>query len=962
MKGLKLFLAACLFVPTFDGAMAVDTPRNTTRTTQSGRGTAQMGTRKATQQTNANQRGGNVISRTASNKNVVSRTTATQSNEKSRTQTTASRNRTSVAARTAKTPNAFTRATNAIFSRVSAHPGTKSRAAATNPTRETIMQRNFSKCKTVFFECMDEFCAQKNAQLKRCACSARANEFNATQKSLDKIQDKLLDFSQHLLKVNMDPADAAVINQASEGEKAYLATKDKTASKKLLDEIAKKLNSDFDSAESGGGVGALSWSLNMDSAFDSVDSFSGISTTAKNGTALRNAALPICREMAAEVCADDDISLVENSYTMAIEQDCNTVKKAYDTQTQAARTKVLESGALLDMTRLNTYQENNADDILTCKSKMLDMLTNTSVCGNNLTKCLDISGRYINPTTGEAFLSPDLIHLSTLIIRPSSTDSWAAVPANSSFITYLNSKKKYLESATKNCQEIADDVWDTFIEDALAKIKLAQEAKLEEVRQSCTTLLSECIANANENLENFDSRAMSTFGVWTDKTANAMCERVKTSCGAIVDNTTIDPASGLLTWTDGTTQIAAMETYDRIINTCRQIGRDCIINSCKSITGNFGLCESIHGSVNRHAILARRACWNDVENCVAAASDESIEQIRALLPYNNVPSELYGAMYRFDGYAETTPDDANADNVYDVCRETCSGADNQTVECYRCRLTEQIWGNCQFEPKNAEYNPILMPQDPNKTTLLSWFAQNTHTENAANSCSISMCPAGTYDYVIGNSVVCLDGDHVVQCPGNTYRQCLALIEVSSDINNCCESGVTDSFGNCCISGTNTVRLHNDTDTYDEPICNPTGSTDMVFLGTNATTDVFCAGTIQENDSTDCSGDVCSNDTIKCVGKYITVDTSHFYNNPTCDGTDCYTISGTDPNATITTTHTNNYSMNYYIGMSNTEDDYCNAMNSPANYCKLNNPTPTWSTTSGSCPTTDPDNWLIDTMQ
>ena len=94
------------------------------------------------------------------------------------------------------------------------------------------MTRDFGKCKTVFFDCMDEFCANKDAQLKRCACSTRANEFTATQKSLDNAEDKLLDFSQRLLHVNMDPDDAAVINRASEGEAAYYATADKTASKK----------------------------------------------------------------------------------------------------------------------------------------------------------------------------------------------------------------------------------------------------------------------------------------------------------------------------------------------------------------------------------------------------------------------------------------------------------------------------------------------------------------------------------------------------------------------------------------------------------------------------------------------------------------------------------------------------------------------------------------------------------
>ncbi|MBO4672528.1 MAG: hypothetical protein J5608_02660 [Alphaproteobacteria bacterium] len=940
MKGLKLFLAACFIVPMFDGAMAADTPRNTARATQSGRGNTTVSTARKTAQQTTKQRtptNNNVISRTATSKSVVTRTTQKTTPEKSRTATVAPRKTTTTVARSTKKPNALTRAANALFSRVPTKNSGKSRAATT-VTRESIMQRNFSKCKTVFFECMDEFCAQKNAQLKRCACSARAGEFTSTQKSLDAVEDKLSDFSQHLLKVNMDPADAAVINQESEGERAYNQTKDKTASKKILDEIAKKLNTDFNSAENGTGLGALSWSLNADSAFDSVDSLAGVSTTAKSGTALRNAALPVCREMAAEVCADDDISLVENSYTMAIEQDCNTVKKAYETQTQAARTKVLEGSALLDMTRLNTYQENNADDILTCKSKMLDMLSNTSVCGENLTKCLDISGRYINPTTGEAFLSPDLVKLATLIVRPSSTDSWVGVPANSSFVTYLNSKKKYLESATQNCQAIADDVWDVFIEDALAQIKLAQNAKLEEVRQSCTTLLTECITNANENLTNFDSRALSTFGVGTDKTANALCTKVKASCSGIMAYTPDENSSDIAdTWTQGTTEIAAMETYDRIINTCRQLGRDCIVNSCKSITGNFGLCESIHGSVNRHAILTRSACWDEVYNCVAQASEESITQIHSLLPYNDVPRNLYAKMYRFDGYG-TPQNNAphTADNVYDICKENSSNlgspcgianTDAQTVECYKCRLAEQIWGNCQQIPENQAYNPILIPSDPNKTTLLSWFANNTHTADQPDSCSVSMCPAGYTVYASSDGVQCLDADNVVPCTNNSIP-CFQALQITTPMNhkNCCPTNYKDSWGNCCLSNQVSTTISNYANLSFNPnmdninICVPSNTARVTLLhsyspsnGTNKY--ILCTGNIYST-----SEDI--QDQVRCDGTYIILE---------CVGNKCYYDKVTPASDTVE----HHYQLNYFIAIDRGQpsydmNNYCAAATTPSN--------------------------------
>ena len=47
------------------------------------------------------------------------------------------------------------------------------RAAATVNVEKmaNIKSKDYSKCKTVYFECMDEFCANKDSNLRRCACS-----------------------------------------------------------------------------------------------------------------------------------------------------------------------------------------------------------------------------------------------------------------------------------------------------------------------------------------------------------------------------------------------------------------------------------------------------------------------------------------------------------------------------------------------------------------------------------------------------------------------------------------------------------------------------------------------------------------------------------------------------------------------------------------------------------------------
>ena len=784
-----------------------------------------------------------VSARTTSN--VLPRTTSTPSSVVSvpaRTATARTATTTNRAIRTATAPTTTARRNGAVSAsraatsvRAGATPTVAQNATRRNTssatrisraaiTAEEIMNRDYTTCRQVFYDCMDEFCANKDSQLKRCACSARANDFDQIRSQLDAAEDKLLDFSQRLLVVNMDAEDAAAISQATEGELAFHQD-DTSASKQLLDEIADKLNTTFDTSNFDANLAPISLSLNIDAAFDNLDPLSGTSTTAKSGTDLYNAALPVCREMAMEVCANEqELSIAESGYQMLIEQDCTTVARAYETQKSQTREQIRESSALLDMSRLDDYQTRNSDDILTCKSKMLDLLTNTSVCGENMEKCLDISGQYIDPSTGEAILTPNLANLANLITRPTGNQTWTSAPGNEKFVSYLNSKKIFLESATENCQDIADTVWDQFIDDALAQIKLAQDKKLEEVRQSCTTLTAQCLSDAAETLEDFDSRALSIFGIEADKTAKQMCSDIQNACTALLN--TVDTEQN---WATGVTEIATDKTYETILSTCREIGRNCIVQSCKSISGNFGLCESIDTSVNRKSIINRTACWAEVRDCVASAGLESIDKITAQLidngTINTENGAFYDVLYGPDLDIAVTPNDSscitNADKdncIYDICANDC-GYDTakeeytllNTDRCRTCRLAERIWGNCEAAPSADlrlpdAHNQIKVIDNSDNDTLMSWFAKNTNTDDEIDSCRDTSCGPGyqaKYDPDT-NTISCvlatlLSGDGI-QCPTNEFwRVNYGNEEIQ---NNCCKTtngtaGGRDVFGNCC---------------------------------------------------------------------------------------------------------------------------------------------------------------------
>ena len=915
MKNLKLLFGVCLGVLVLRGARGVDydeiaraasrTSAQNVSTTTPMRGAntiiqsqkSNTATTSRSNTTNARTTTTNVTEPRNATKSVATRSTTVtpRTNVVSRATTpsvTASTVRQTTTARTGANSRNATPARRSPARTTNARTGrTVSRAAKTNES--PVLNTNYTRCRTIYYECMDEFCANKDVNLRRCACSSRANEFESVKKNMSKFEDKMLDFNQRLLLVNMDAEDVDAINTATEGEEAFYATKDKTKSKKALDEIAKKLNTTFGDDTAGVSLAPISLSLNIDSAFDTVDSFMGSDTTTKSGTALYNAAIPICRETAMEVCTEDELSLAVSGYLMLMEQDCNTVQKAYQAQADTARSKVFESGALLDISRLDAYQTRNSDDILTCKRKMMEMLTNTTVCGANMEKCLDMTGKYIDPSTGTAFLTPNLSDLGSLITRPDVNQSWTTANGVGKFITYLKSKKQFLAPAMENCQDIADRVWDAFIEDALAQIKLAQDAKLEEVRQACTTLTTECLTNAYDSIGEFDARSLSVFGVTADRTVNAMCANVRNSCTALLGST------GDTNWESGISNVATTKTYETIISSCTQVARNCIIQSCRSISGNFGLCNDIYLSPNRHAILERTACWPELLACVASAGNDTILEIMATL--GKEPTDNFYADLEYRNYI------ANISNLDDICSDDnhCS-ATSSDAECATCRIAERIWGNCEEQPLNTigdgegtSHNHIWMPRVKNDT-ILSWFAINTGTAHPdgttsdANSCVNTRCTSGNYyPSHLGpdpQNQICIPEDDTsnnittdgLYCPNPYHR-----MPVQSNLTNCCFDNSTDYWhhifmgpsdnnarGACCETGN--VRTDNDIG----QVCMPNNVTKIKLLATSTQGNkkIVCIGA--DNDfggggGTGDNGEFPNGIQVRCNGTFIVIDGNEY---------------------------------------------------------------------------------------
>ncbi|MDR2268724.1 MAG: hypothetical protein LBD94_00895 [Rickettsiales bacterium] len=719
--------------------------------------------------------------------------------------------------------------TTARVARAAIPGAARSRAAVANKVVGTSISPTYSVCRETYFSCMDEFCANKDATLRRCACSVRMHDFDDDKKKLETAQTKLTDFNERLLAVNMDEEDVEAMVESTEGEDAY-NTEDKSASQKVLDEILKKINAKTTDALQTQSLAALDLSISnvTGDMFDSVDSMLGASMTTKEGEALYRAALPICVEMANEVCEPADIKIVQSAYQMSIEQDCNTLTKNYESLKSGALSKAKEASALLDMSRLTNYQTRNSGDMVGCTKQMMEVMNTDSVCGENLGKCLDWSGKYIDPLTGSAILSENLAKLGNILTMPGGDGKWATIESNADMIRFLESKKTYIEPAMKNCEEIQTAVWENFIEYALAKIKVAQNQKLESMRQNCTPLVGQCKSETVQSIKDFDSRALSIFSIAADTTVNKMCADIQSACGALMSSldsnsdTNSESGNESSTWASSMESIDLQRTYEAVLQNCKIVGQECVKMQCQTVESQFGLCLDSSSPQRRNVlndILDNNYCYTEVEKCVGMVPTGDLEKIEEM-------REGYGD---FNSKPTIIPEPEEDKEQEEPRYPNGDDTDIKT------KIAKNIWGGCSH--KLTYPDSKIRYEDVFNDTVLAWFKGYTNdscfsgycpddqiflwNEQGGTSCESNPFASSAYEMCsnsidemesggivknadatnqvsINNGIYDLDSIVLVHKGGINGRMYYQESETeTSYFTNCCFSGKKDSFGNCC---------------------------------------------------------------------------------------------------------------------------------------------------------------------
>ena len=501
----------------------------------------------------------NVSARSAATKTTVARTgratAVKQANMANRSATTS--------VRSATTPARAGTVTKANLGR-SAVPGIKNNARsaskavsnlgmarAANMARATAVFNDISKigggygqCRDSYATCMDQFCANANDTFRRCYCSQKFTEFQETEATFEEIKLILQSFEDNELN--------AVDKTAAEVSAMYTATPGEAAIKKDVSSAAEKLNNitellsgkkktaepkkqstslDFSSLSTGFSVDMdnLWGGGSVDSLFGGGSKRGGPNMAEMSGQELYNEANKQCLEITADSCTSNALlNMATSSYTIMITQDCNLYEKKLDAQRQAIQNTVREASKMLTAARLEEHRSHNSADVNECLSKVQTAMTMDTACGANYKRCLDPSGQYISPSTGEPIYSPLLFKLVEVINLYDPDD-----PKNTEFKTWLDGKRIYAETALDSCRGIADTVWSEFKSYAIIEIAQAQDEKIEQVKTSCVQTMADCYDKESGGLKNLDTTSAQSAGAIAANAARAMCSDKVAACAAL---------------------------------------------------------------------------------------------------------------------------------------------------------------------------------------------------------------------------------------------------------------------------------------------------------------------------------------------------------------------------------------------------------------------------------------------
>ncbi len=282
--------------------------------------------------------------------------------------------------------------------------------------------------------------------------------------------------------------------------------------------IASTLHDNSDSAQKLAGISevltntkskALSTQGTLDIAGDinaiwaTTDLTSGAQLANLTGETLYNAVHSQCVDLIAPQCASTaTLNMVVAAYGMYIENDCATLQAALEKKYTQANAAIRNAESEMQSARLENYDAHNSTAINDCIAQVRKDITAETACGADYVHCLDVSGRYLNRDTGEPIYTADFYQLESAI---SLSGDILNNQSNRMIVNTLNQKRAFAKRGLETCRDLADDVWDEFMRQAITEIYQGQQERIRQVKNECLDVVNQCYDTQSKSLKDFSN-------------------------------------------------------------------------------------------------------------------------------------------------------------------------------------------------------------------------------------------------------------------------------------------------------------------------------------------------------------------------------------------------------------------------------------------------------------------------
>lgn len=302
----------------------------------------------------------------------------------------------------------------------------------------TSSSSSVSDCKTLYSECMDQFCNKDIQEGGRCECS---DEMLTYEDILTKINDADKK-AKEIATVGVEKIQLGAKSEyVFTGTKTYDDDKDSNKTNQIDMSVFNNTGVDFSSVTSG------------------IFGNTGESASAKGvrGDELYSKSQKLC--LAKISGCDDEMSMIKTLYEQSIAADCRTYKKYLTARQSASEDKLATAEKAQRAAMLDSYNDankyNRGECMLEYKKCMAD--TERGGCGANFENCTDR--------------------------------------------TILENKKYLCERITDSCIAVRDYVWNDFLAEIEPVLKSAELLNENNLLYSCLGNISTCIQKAcTENL------------------------------------------------------------------------------------------------------------------------------------------------------------------------------------------------------------------------------------------------------------------------------------------------------------------------------------------------------------------------------------------------------------------------------------------------------------------------------